>query len=107
MKTFLILALTVALGLALAACSIEGSGGIFCYEHEHLEGRWRRDADVDAPSMIRFDGQGYIVEADPSFSYLVGKRAQVDCGGEIHGDVSGEFINRYRIILEGLLWNKI
>jgi hypothetical protein len=47
------------------------------------------------------------VEADPSFSYLVGKRAQVDCGGEIHGDVSGEFINRYRIILEGLLWNKI
>ena len=99
------LVLLLGLGWALPGCNSD-SGGIFCYEHRDLGGRWRRDANSNVAGWIGFNNIGFIENASPEFAYLIGKRAQVSCGGDISGDMNGYFEYREYLYLEGYWWNK-
>jgi hypothetical protein len=107
MKTLICVLLLFSLALALPACN--DGGGIFCYEHKDLDGRWLRTSSdyENLAGEIRFDRQGYIIDGRNGFEYLVGRRAQVDCGGHIHGEVDGQFESRKHMRLEGYDWRKI
>jgi hypothetical protein len=41
------------------------------------------------------------------YEFWVGRRAQVDRGGHIHGEVDGQFDSRKRMRPEGYDWRKI